>query len=769
MLYLGKTNNNNDLPTKYYVDNLISTHTHSYAGSSSVGGSATSAEKLNNGTGAQSSFIENGRFSEWSSTYPDGCEIWTLGGISKVTVSGRNIVQFSCPTSGNQYGMILNSSFFSTNIDLEGNQYFALECKFRLTSGTSASGAALLINIYKTDASYDRFILSMSLAGTTLTTNTWYNVRKIFKLPDDSVQKTFSYISGHLLANWGADGDAVKTIQFSSVNMYEASEAEYCAQLWQSSSDKTKIDVSNISGTIPSSVSDGSITYSKLDSSVKYSLIPMVIGTQTSATASFTGVLNTISELYDGLTINYWLPYNPVGNPTLNLTLSDASTTGAINIYWNGTTRLSSHYTAGSVINMTYRVNANINGTSYTGWWTSADYDSDSNTYSRYFSNILAHTSITAGKIIVGTSSGYDNLSAGVGFDISYPILYAGATLSTGSTGNINYISMHNVQISTTYSFTATAYSMVYIKGTISGNIFTPATQVLTCTIPTSEDGYVYMSLGSVISLTAGSAAYIRLEPYHSLFKYTDTAFNPYSAGGSGGGLSSIVTNTGVGDGFTVNNTSTGRGIYLNNTSSGIGLQINSTSAGSKGLYINGVASTSSTTGSLVVSGGIGVSGDAYLGGSIVASNINKMVKTVSVTVATSSITITSTDIGEIFSYKYLEYFIYTPATTAGWIYCVINGMPSGYFSICQNTVSTSSFIIGNKGVAKGITSGSFTAVDSSFINKGTTASQDSGGSSYSHAGIITGAASYISQLVISSSSNFPVGTKIYIFASKNL
>lgn len=78
-----------------------------------------------------------------------------------------------------------------------------------------------------------------------------------------------------------------------------------------------------------------------------------VIGTQTASTGSWTGSLNTISALYDGLTIAYWLPYAGSGNATLNLTLS-GGTTGAINCYYQGNTRLTTHYGVGSMILLTY-------------------------------------------------------------------------------------------------------------------------------------------------------------------------------------------------------------------------------------------------------------------------------------------------------------------------------------------------------------------------------------------------------------------------------
>jgi hypothetical protein len=78
-----------------------------------------------------------------------------------------------------------------------------------------------------------------------------------------------------------------------------------------------------------------------------------VIGTQSSATGTWLGTLSGVDDLYDGLTIMYYLPYNGSGNATLNLTLG-STPTGAVNCYFDGTTRLSTQYSAGTNIILTY-------------------------------------------------------------------------------------------------------------------------------------------------------------------------------------------------------------------------------------------------------------------------------------------------------------------------------------------------------------------------------------------------------------------------------
>ena len=115
---------------------------------------------------------------------------------------------------------------------------------------------------------------------------------------------------------------------------------------------------------------------------LKYGIYP-VKGTQTAATGTWTGNIN-VPALYDGLTIAYYLPYDGSGNATLNLTLSDGTTTGAINCYYTGNDRLSTQYEAGHVIIFTYQSagSIKINGVDTTDnrWITNSTIE-DSSSY----------------------------------------------------------------------------------------------------------------------------------------------------------------------------------------------------------------------------------------------------------------------------------------------------------------------------------------------------------------------------------------------------
>ena len=101
----------------------------------------------------------------------------------------------------------------------------------------------------------------------------------------------------------------------------------------------------------------GSISQLKLPDNTIYNIkgsIHTVIGTQDAATGSWTGNLTSIDALYDGLTIAYYLPYAGSGNASLNLTLKNNITTGAIDCYLHNDVRITEHFKEGSVIYLTY-------------------------------------------------------------------------------------------------------------------------------------------------------------------------------------------------------------------------------------------------------------------------------------------------------------------------------------------------------------------------------------------------------------------------------
>ena len=256
----------------------------------------------------------------------------------------------------------------------------------------------------------------------------------------------------------------------------------------------------------------------------------VIVGTQTAATNAWTGDAS-FSELRDGQTILYWLPFaGTSSSATLNLTLSDGSETGAVPVFINGTTRCTTHVAVGNVTQMTYRVNTPIAGAgSYTGWWITRNQDTTTNYYDRinYKASVTAVGAIAAGRLGVFNNAGKLMLLSTTAFDVTKPILYVGTAYKTSAlTQTNNYISWGTAfsLASTVSGFSGTAGATVYIKGTLNGSMFTPAAGVLTTTVPTTEDGYTYILLG-LMSTTVNAV----LAPEHPMFRYYNGGFKAIS------------------------------------------------------------------------------------------------------------------------------------------------------------------------------------------------------------------------------------------------
>ena len=256
------------------------------------------------------------------------------------------------------------------------------------------------------------------------------------------------------------------------------------------------------------------------------SAVDLIVGTQTSTTAAWTGVAN-FDELLDGQQILYWLPRTSATNATLNLTLSDGSTTGAKNVYYSGTTRVGTQYPAGNAIRLTYRKNVSINGSStlYTGWWADANYDSNNTNLLRFQQNITAETAITSGQLIAGTSNGFRPIELNVPFDLDKPVLVASSTLAANAVGNNNFMVRPDVNITKNIeNWSGTQNENCYLVGTINGNTFTPKGPVFTTAKPTQESDLYYMSLGYMYTTTN-----MILYPEHPIFKYINGQFKNIS------------------------------------------------------------------------------------------------------------------------------------------------------------------------------------------------------------------------------------------------
>lgn len=245
------------------------------------------------------------------------------------------------------------------------------------------------------------------------------------------------------------------------------------------------------------------------------SKIPLIIGTQTSSTGSWTGITDKITSLYEGLTILYWLPYAGSGAATLNLTLKDGSTTGAINCYYTGATRITTHIPANNVMMLTYQT-VTISGNSYTGWWLLKTYDSSNYTTLRnengriyagtngiWRYTLVALDNNNQYQSFVTSSSTATSKTINTSAKFKLPaIIYYYGTGNDASSGKLVsstyavYERFPNLDLRystncTTTSFTA--HSPIYLECTIDEDgYFSPTTNCITQTL-TSGRYYIYL------------------------------------------------------------------------------------------------------------------------------------------------------------------------------------------------------------------------------------------------------------------------------------
>ena len=285
---------------------------------------------------------------------------------------------------------------------------------------------------------------------------------------------------------------------------------------WTPAPEDTQENINNVSTTANTA----------LNQSVEY-----IKGTQTAATASWTGV-TTESSLRDGKIIMYYLPYKGASNVTLTLTLADNTTTDAIPVYLNystssndsALTRVSTHYPAGSVIQMTYDgvanqwkttgYNTNVN-TNTVGVYGAASVIAGTNASDASATTVYKYTLImkkVSGtnprwvSIVTSSSTGTSKTRYTGGLYLD-EILYMGsnANYATGKTTGTSYTALGiNLSYSTNCGSTLTIGRPVYLVGTIDSldGLFYLDSTWWTQTEPITEDGKIYIYLGLAYSTT---------------------------------------------------------------------------------------------------------------------------------------------------------------------------------------------------------------------------------------------------------------------------
>lgn len=287
----------------------------------------------------------------------------------------------------------------------------------------------------------------------------------------------------------------------------------------------------------------GSTTYDIRDG--KHTVF-IVKGTQTASTNAFKGNLPDIDALYEGLMIQYWLPFaGTSSNATLELTLKNNVSSGAIPVYAGGTTRQTTHQPAQTYAIYIYQTVA-ISGTSYTGWWQQRAYYT--NTTYTYFNNLnhnkgyyKADSAIYRYQMIFHKTrdliTPLNNVSNNTGtskamlteveFDPFDEIYYYNSTTTRAKDAEFAADLAYSFgEMDLRYSFNCgttafTANKDLYLQVLMqsNGKCKIANTMPLTQTLPSTNDGIHYIFLGRVSDTVYKMSLY----PYHPIYYHDGT------------------------------------------------------------------------------------------------------------------------------------------------------------------------------------------------------------------------------------------------------
>jgi len=267
-----------------------------------------------------------------------------------------------------------------------------------------------------------------------------------------------------------------------------------------------------------------------------------VIGTQTASTNAWTGV-SVQDALYDGMCINFYLPYaGTTDAATLTLTMANGSTTAAIPIKYRGNNNVTTTFPVGSIIQLTYCENKTIGSNTITGWFADSNYvasitvsyernriggrvvagstglyafqpsllvDRDGNKYVSITTSSTAH------------ASGTPKTCTTLGF---YPesILTSDTSYASGSIAVANKIwRTYTLTVNQCFGTASlTASRPVYLVCTFNrndGKFYLDTAQWWSQTIPQQENGKLYIFLGITATATA-----FTLDSIHPILCYKD-------------------------------------------------------------------------------------------------------------------------------------------------------------------------------------------------------------------------------------------------------
>jgi hypothetical protein len=259
----------------------------------------------------------------------------------------------------------------------------------------------------------------------------------------------------------------------------------------------------------------------------------------TGTTGVWAGTIPEITSLYAGLVISYKTPAVGISTgTTLNI-----NGYGPVNIRYNHTSNLTTHLnTAGTVVVLTY------DGT----YWQWANYTDGTDSYrQRWNTSIQVGQIVTREKIVMQSNDGkwYPLISDTtdsvgttkiinqVGFLVDSLLVYGAHTSNIAADGimlttnNYAEIVLDNDLVRRNFNQHSgwVANQPVYLKGTINSNgLFvldnTTLTSYMTQTLPTTDDGFVYIMFGIMRSTTVSFMLYHN----HPAYQFKNGKLRPY-------------------------------------------------------------------------------------------------------------------------------------------------------------------------------------------------------------------------------------------------
>ena len=295
------------------------------------------------------------------------------------------------------------------------------------------------------------------------------------------------------------------------------------------------------------------VTHDLVDTSASH----YVLGTQTGSTNAWTGNLpDGVSNYYDGLAIDYFLPYAGTSTgATLNL-----GGKGAKPVYLGeSNSQVTTHYGQYSVIHMTYLTTSGLN--SGNGCWKVSAHRNSTYYYESCYVTTAAGTAEKA-----GTLSNYALQKGHLQVAIFNANTYAGAiTLNINSAGAKPIYINGSASSSSNYTLPKGMYLVYYdgtnyyfrtdgkITGSITGDAATVNGKTVAVNVPS---GAVFTDNNTTYTLSNALLGH----------KFTETL----TAGGSGSGTSTATIELAAGTGITLTDDTSNKKITIGITSTNI-------------------------------------------------------------------------------------------------------------------------------------------------------------------------------------------------------